>query len=122
MSNLEIQETENKGRGVFAKKDFRKGEVIEVCPVIRLSEKDREVINETELYNYYFSWKEEKAAIALGYGSLYNHSFEPNADYEKDLENSQIIFRSLRSIEKGEEILVDYTQGGNKEDLWFELK
>lgn len=123
MNNLKVKQAEDKGRGVFADKDLDKGEVIEKCPVIELNAEDRENIDNTELYNYYFSWGEnnDKAAVALGFGSIYNHSFEPNADYEKDFQDSFILFKAIKDIEKGEEILVDYTQGGEESNLWFNL-
>ena len=35
---------------------------------------ERPLLDETNLYNYYFTWQDQAAAIALGYGSLYNHS------------------------------------------------
>lgn len=87
-----------------------------------LSSEDRSKIDETKLYDYFFSWGqyEGKAAIALGFGSLYDHSFNPNADYKKDFDNQMIIFEAIKSINKGKEILVDYTQGGDEEDLWFD--
>lgn len=123
MNNLKTKQTKEKGRGVFAGVNFEEGGIIERCPVLILGPQDRSAIDGTKLYNYYFSWgkDKEKAAIALGYGSLYNHSFEPNADYIKDLENGLILFKAIENINKKEEILVDYTQGGKKEDLWFDL-
>ena len=119
--DLIIKETKNKGRGVFANKNFEKGNIIEVCPVVILSEKDRSKIDDSSLYDYYFGWEDGKAAIALGFGSLYNHSFKPNADYEKDFENKRILFKAIGDIKEDEEILVDYTQGGKEDDLWFDL-
>ena len=34
------------------------------------------------------------AAIAVGYGSLYNHSYKPNAAYE-ECDNATMLFRAL---------------------------
>jgi len=60
------------GRGVFAAQDIDKGEIIEICPVIVLTKKERTTINGTLLHDYYFQWgkNQKKAAIVLGYGSI----------------------------------------------------
>ncbi len=51
-------------------------------------------------------------ALALGYGSLYNHSFHPNARYD-DRGQQTKVFTSLRDIESGEEITVNYNGDPN---------
>lgn len=60
------------------------------------------------------------AAITLSYGSLYNHSASPNAQYRKISDADVIEFVAIRNIEPGCEITVDYTDGG-KNELWFPL-
>lgn len=99
------------GRGVFAKELIREGECIERCPVIALPDaKDRDRLRKTGLVNYYFLWgdKRDRTAICLGWGSVYNHSFSPNARYEKVMEDRRMDFFALRDISPGEEILVNY--------------
>lgn len=118
---IEFKKSNLHGTGVFAITDIQKDEIIEICPLIILSEKDKKEIDKTHLYNYYFSWKENGGVISLGYGSVYNHSYEPNAKYEKDFLNDVIIFRSIKAIKKGEEIFVNYNgDPNNKEKVWFE--
>ena len=60
---------------------------------------------------YVFSWKvptkREYVALALGYGSLYNHSFTPNARYQCVAPDT-IEYLSIRPIAKGDEILINY--------------
>jgi len=46
-------------------------------------------------------------AIALGYGSLYNHSYTPNAHY-RDIGRRSKEFLAVRDIAAGEEITVNY--------------
>jgi SET domain-containing protein len=123
MKNLLVKSTK-RGRGVFAKLNFKKGEIIEASPVIVLENSDRNFLDKTNLYNYYFWWGKDKkkAAIGLGYSSLYNHSFTPNAEYLKDLQKNTIIFKALRKIKKGEEILVNYNGNpADKSPLWFKV-
>jgi SET domain-containing protein len=96
-------------RGVFAGQAFRPGQVIEVCPVIVLSAETRE---ETlgDLRQYVFQWGKagDRLAIALGYGSLYNHSPDPNAEFLPRHARGEVIFRAVRAIAAGEQIVIDY--------------
>lgn len=99
------------GRGVFAAVRLAKGTRIEQCPVVALPDKkDRDRLRKTGLVNYYFLWGEKRdhAAICLGWGAVYNHSFAPNARFEKVIEDGRMDFYALRDIEAGEEILVNY--------------
>jgi SET domain-containing protein len=123
MEALRVKQTDRKGRGVFATRMMVAGTLIESCPVIVVPANERGHIDPTILYNYYFSWGTElaDAAIALGYGSLYNHSYKPNAKYVKDLKGGVLEFVAVRDINAGEEITVNY--GGSPDGckpLWFE--
>ena len=90
------------GRGVFAKQQIQKDEVIEQCPIVLMKEPEVPELRKTELRNYYFMWGEDeenhKAAICLGFGSLYNHSYSPNATYRKLHEKNLIEFIALGDI------------------------
>jgi SET domain-containing protein len=96
------------GRGVFATGTIAAGEVIEVCPVLRLPANQRPLIDETLIYEYYFDWDGD-AAIALGLGSLYNHSGTPNAEYLKDTTTDVVTIRALTAIKAGDEIVFSYS-------------
>ena len=91
---LYVAESESKGRGVFTSQSIYTGDLIEICPVIVMPRKELKIIDNTVLFNYYFLWgkKQKKCAICLGYGSLYNHDYHPNARYELDLLNKTIDF------------------------------
>jgi SET domain-containing protein len=60
-------------------------------------------------------------AVALGYGSLYNHSYTPNARY--DDESPQIkIFTAIREIAAGEEITINYNgEPSDESPVWFKV-
>lgn len=107
------------GRGVLALSAFRADEQIESCPVIVVPAEEIAALNTTCLYDYYFGWKDGAAAFALGFGSLYNHSREPNADYRKDYAHRTVEIVAVRDIACGEEIVVDYSRGGTN-PLWFD--
>lgn len=107
-TDLVVRKVRGMGRGVFAARAFAPRELIEVCPVIVLPPALVESGLST-LESYVFMWGEEgELAVALGYGSLYNHSSEPNAAFDPRLAKGEIAFRALRRIEAGEQILIDY--------------
>ena len=110
MSRLEVRETPNKGRGVFACVPFARGDLIEVVPIILIRGEHWHHIEPTVLERYIFTFgpEGEHAAVALGYGSLYNHSFSPNAVYSKDWEAQVIRFVALQDIGADEEITINY--------------
>lgn len=111
---IEVKRARGKGRGVFARRQIHEGEVIERVPVIVLPESV--LMHDgvpTPLAHYCFLWGRGTVALALGYGSLYNHSFEPNARYQ-DASPRLKIFVALRDIGSGEEITVNYN--GDPED------
>lgn len=122
---LYIAESDSKGRGVFTTEEIHKGDLIEICPVIVMPEKELSLVDQTNLYNYYFLWglQQKKCAIALGYGSLYNHDYHPNARYELDLTNLSIDFYCLEDIAPGAEITVNYNgEAGDEALVWFDRK
>jgi hypothetical protein len=125
MADLIVKQSASRGRGVFAARWFRAGEVIEVCPVIALSADDAAKLDETQLYNYYFGWGAENkgAAIALGFGSLYNHSYAPNAAYRKSEADSTISIIAVKPIAPEDEILIKYNYGDTENcgPLWFDV-
>ena len=92
------------GRGVFATRHFRKGQLVEVCPAVEVPASD--VVGRLDDY-VYDSVKAGDSLIVLGYGMLYNHSADPNVEYDQQ-EPSRITYRALRTIEPGEELTIDY--------------
>lgn len=120
-SSLRIRSVPGKGRGVFAARAFRKNERIEICPVVLVPAAERPHLNATSLHNYYYTWR-KGAAIALGMGSIYNHSYEPNARYLKNYREDRIEIIALRRIEKDEEITVNYNgRPASRSPLWFSV-
>ena len=120
---LEVRAVPGKGRGIFARRGFAPGALIERCPVIGMPEEHWEHLDRTVLEVYCFKWGEqlERPAVALGYGSLYNHAFLPNAQYQRSLALQAIDFVALRDIAAGEEITVNYN-GDPKDqtEVWFD--
>ncbi len=112
------------GRGVFARIDIKKGEIIESCPVIEVPQHDVANLSESVLitYFYYLGKDKERILITLGFGAIYNHTYKPNAIYKERLKEGLVDFIAMKNIEKDEEITVNYNSedSGSKNPLWFE--
>ncbi len=120
---LYVAHSEISGRGVFCLEEISEGSLIEICPVIPIPLKEMEAIKGTTLYDYYFEWGEEadQGAIALGFGSIFNHAVNPNAKYLVDYESNELKVFAIGDIPAGVEITFNYHGlPGNKEKLWFE--
>jgi len=115
---IEVKRIKGKGRGVFAKQFIPAGTVIERVPVL-VFPMDNPLAD--RLSDYVFMWGRGTVALALGYGSLYNHSYTPNARYD-DIRQQSKEFTAIRDIEAGEEITVNYNgEPGDNSEVWFEV-
>jgi SET domain-containing protein len=112
MNGLYVGPSSISGRGVFADRQFRAGELVESCEVLRIPAAQLEAVQQTVLSHYLFSCDDgsRDVAIALGYGSLYNHSDNANAEYTKDAQSNIIAFTARRDIAPGEEVTVTYVR------------
>ena len=122
---LTIASSPNRGRGVFTTEFIAKGTVIEIAPVIVMSPIDRMHLEKTLLYDYIFEWGEDQksAAVGLGYISIYNHATQPNCVYEMDFEFETITIKTVKDIDTGAELFINYNADEEGVDpVWFELK
>jgi SET domain-containing protein len=120
--------SEGKGKGLFAKKDIRKGSVIDIAHVILIPNKDYKILERTSLSNYCFVWENPKYktkyknAVAMSICQFMNHSYLPNVRYEYNYKNDTIKFIAIRKIEKGEELTINYNgEVKDKSPTWFNV-
>jgi SET domain-containing protein len=111
-----------RNRCVFATEQIQKDETIETCPVIRMPWREvyEEPVQLPTISHYLFGFGREDAwgdlvALALGFGSIYNHSETPNAVYKNGKDH--ITFTALRDIEAGEEITIDYRKDDDSREF-----
>ena len=119
---LYIAPSDIAGRGVFTSEAIAAGNLVEMAPVIVIPPQQVAVLHETVLHDFYFRWgpQQKEAAIVLGLGSLYNHSYRPNLRFELDYGNRTVDYYALRDIPAGAELTTNYN--GDPEDdtpLWF---
>jgi uncharacterized protein len=119
---LEVDRSPVHGAGVFAARAYAVDAVIERCPLLIVPPEQAPAISSSVLGDYVYEW-EGGYALALGFGSLYNHAPISNARYEMDYEAEEIHIVAERPIAKGEEIFINYNGDPNNPDpVWFELE
>ena len=122
--NAVVRRVRGRGRAVFARRKIAAGEVIERAPVIVIPKKEWSLVKKTKLEDYAFDWGKngEESVIALGYVSIYNHSYSPNAKLEELPEELRMEVTALKAIEPDEEITINYNgEPGNRDPLWFRV-
>lgn len=122
---LYIDETKNKGRGVFSHKKIPAHTVIEIAPVIVMSAEERVLLDKTLLHDYIFEWgtDSKQCCMALGWVPVYNHSPKSNCEYEMNFKDRTISIKTIREIAADEEIFINYNgDWNNKKGVWFEAK
>jgi uncharacterized protein len=120
-----VGQTKARGRGMFATAPIPKGTVLETAPVIVMSADERKLLDKTLLHDYIFEWGDDRTrcCMALGYVPLYNHSYSSNCEYEMEFRKKVISVKTVRDIEKGEELFINYNgDWNNNNPIWFEAE
>ena len=122
---LYLDQTKGRGRGVFTVERIPAGTVIEIAPVIVMELADRQHLDKTLLHDYIFEWGKQKdqCCMALGLIPMYNHDYKSNCEYFMDFDDSTIMVKTVRVIERGEELSINYNGDWNDgKKVWFDAK
>jgi SET domain-containing protein len=125
LPSLFIAPATEMGRGVFTAENIVAGTIVEVAPVIVLSLDERKLLDQTLLHDYIFEWGGDKqqCCMALGYVPVYNHSYTSNCEYEMNYENETITIKTVRLINAGEELFINYNGDWNdSKPVWFDAQ
>lgn len=117
----------SKGRGLFCHEDIKAGELIEIAPVLILSENETSCIIPTILRDYAFNPKglpippamaaelniqdfDKASCLLMGVGSFCNHLVHPNAARENagDSDTPMYRLKAIQDIPAGTEITINY--------------
>ncbi|MFY8127772.1 MAG: SET domain-containing protein [Chitinophagaceae bacterium] len=119
---ITVAPSKNRGKGVFATEKIKANTIIEISPVLVFTETESREAEKTLLYNYLFEWGDDvkKRALGLGYISIYNHSYKANCLYEMDFEHDTITIQTIKDINVGDELFINYNADPNDEKpIWF---
>ncbi|CAK9094189.1 Bifunctional polynucleotide phosphatase/kinase [Durusdinium trenchii] len=124
---LSVRRSSLHGLGVFVEQRFVQGQTIETCPCLWVAKTSLgETVSPSgtpstvELLDYLYApgrrgaETQDRLLLPLGFGLSYNHGENCNATYKVYLEDPPLlVFRALRDLAVGEEVLIDYG-----EDWW----
>lgn len=106
-----------KGRGVRAGRDFRRGELIERAPTLPVPVEQEPQIEQTFFDNYLIQLGDGTCGFPLGHGIPFlNHSETPNVDLLRSASPPFLEIAALRDIAAGEELCFRYRE------VWFTVE
>jgi hypothetical protein len=129
-----IKNVPGKGRGVYAGEDIPSRTLINISPLLLFPENSSSSESSTMadekdggphlgcpgcperdiLAHYTYSFGSNTQALALGMGSMFNHSKRNNVGFIVDRVNLLIRYTTVSNVAKDTELLINY---GNR--LWF---
>ena len=108
----------NRGRGVFTREFIPSRALIHISPVLILKGNDKDLSQQGILTNYTYNWFDsQQQALALGLGSMFNHSQKHNVGFIKDKNNTVIRYYTLQNVDAHEELFINYGP-----HLWFNIE
>ena len=90
-----------------------------------MSAEERKLLDQTLLHDYIFEWGHgsDQCCMALGYVAVYNHSYTSNCEYEMNFDEVIIKIKTIRNVEAGEELFINYNgDWNNGKPVWFDKK
>lgn len=113
-TGVEIKDSKGKGRGVFATRRFRAGEILECAPALLVPKSDVDALAATFLGHYLFTTDNKKnLVLGLGITSMLNHDEDANAEFFITIDS--ITIKAKKPIKIGSEITIHY---GWREKEW----
>jgi SET domain-containing protein len=99
--------------GVFSDSFIPKGTTIEIARSLKL--KNKHLFQDDNILNdYVFKLDDKHSLIALGFGSLFNHSDNPNVTYR--VTDGKVFYTTTTEIYPDKEIFVSYG------DTWWKSR
>jgi uncharacterized protein len=105
--------------GVFARQKIKKYEIIEESPYFFVPSSEIKLTPSCIPYSYEFN---EDFIIGMGFSGLYNHSFDPNVEYEVDKVNEIMRHYAIKDIAIDEELTLNYGEENVKDFYNYEQK
>ena len=120
--SLVVKRFRGLGRGVCSTEPLRRGQVVEVSPVVVIPKVEWRRLRGTLVERYVFAWGRNGKlnALPLGLGGVFNHSDDPNLDWRPNHREQTLIFRARRDIPAGEQLTIDYGWTAEERRRWFD--
>lgn len=117
---LYTAQTPTRGWGVFSHEDIEADTLIEISPVVVMTQDEKKLLDQTTLYNYIFDWQDDACCMALGLIPIYNHACPSNCEYFQDYEEGIIYIKTVKAIQAGDELFINYNGDfDNDKPVWF---
>ena len=100
-----VKKSKTHGKGVFAARDFKKGEKVIVCGFDKIMSAEEAARISLKDWSYVCALDEKRYALFKSPACFVNHSCEPNVGFGKGA------FKALAEIKKGAELTADYEKG-----------
>ncbi|KAI9193466.1 uncharacterized protein BJ171DRAFT_398591, partial [Polychytrium aggregatum] len=115
--SLKLAAHPKRGRGVYATKTIPANTLVDISPILFFTPEEYQAHGRhTILDHYTYKWQNGSMALALGLGSLFNHSSRcQNVGFIRDFEHSCIKYYTLRDIQPEQELFISYG-----DHLWFD--
>lgn len=117
MDKVKLGNSPIHGRGVFASKNIKRGEVVERCPLVQMQYRSR-YQNDPTVFDYMYAQPPCDCIecqthgflffMVLGYGMLYNHQDHSNALWKFHYHQMFGDVVAITDIKEGDEIFVSY--------------
>ncbi|PIE66645.1 MAG: SET domain-containing protein-lysine N-methyltransferase [Deltaproteobacteria bacterium] len=99
------------GHGVFTTRSIPADTTLEECPYLRIDAD--ECAGSLDDYVFNLESADENGgtevySLVLGWGSLFNHSYQHNTEYWHDTDRDLIVFHTIRKVPAGKQLFVNY--------------
>jgi len=99
------------GHGIFTTTFIPADTTLEECPYLRI--KAGECAASLDDYVFNLESSEDNGdsdyySLVLGWGSLFNHSFDHNTEYWHDTDRDLIVFHTIKAVAAGKQLFVNY--------------
>ncbi len=109
--NVRVAESSKEGKGVFAKRNFNKGDVVLEIDDTHVIEDENALTPEQHAYD--LDYLEDKIVLMQSPEKFINHSCDPNTYTKTEHGIRRVI--AMRDIKEGEEITYDYSMNGDND-------
>ena len=99
------------GHGIFTTKAIPADTTLDECPYLRISADECADTLDDYVFNLEPSEEDgdsEVYSLVLGWGSLFNHSYEHNTEYWHDTDRDLIVFHTIKKVSAGKQLFVNY--------------